>query len=366
MKYISYFAAFCSLIFMLSACSKQVSINGNVMSATGKTLYLLHEREQGWMVEDSVSLSVNGKFKFTIPSTRFIEFYRISLADESVVLAVDSTSKRLTVSATKGSFVDAVVSGSKASEDIAVLRKSAYNLQRQLSNRGLADSLITSHKQLAQSVILSNTASPAAYYAIFQTIAGAFVFHPSNASDLPYWTAVATGFDLKYPDFERTTQLKAIVLAAQKEVRRARMADSGMILNANVSGLVDLNLPNRAGENVSLSSLKGKVVLLDFSAYALESSAAHTLFLRELYDDYHHKGFEIYQVSSDIDKLLWMERSRQVPWISVRDENAPRSMSIISYNVTELPTFFLISSDGDVVGRYNHENVRSAVDALCK
>jgi len=115
---------------------------------------------------------------------------------------------------------------------------------------------------------------------------------------------------------------------------------------------------------VKLSSLSDKVVLIDFSAYAMEQANAHIMFLRELYEKYRGYNFEIYQVSVDPSRLLWLEQSRQMPWICVWDSRSTDSPYMLSYNVTEIPTFFLMDKDGTIVGRFNHENIESAIKSL--
>ena len=145
-------------------------------------------------------------------------------------------------------------------------------------------------------------------------------------------------------------------------MRSKRIAEAGEItLTAPLQGMIDIALPDRTGERVALSSLKGKVVLVDFSAYSMEGAAAHTLFLRETYDRWHGAGLEIYQVSVDANKLLWMEQSRTTPWICVRDENAPQSQCLLTYNVTEIPTMFIMNREGDIIGRFEHDTVEQAI-----
>ncbi|MGM9804978.1 MAG: thioredoxin-like domain-containing protein [Candidatus Aphodosoma sp.] len=355
-----------SVMLFAAGCTDRVIVSGIIDGAGDRTIYLSHDRMSDWQVVDSLKLKADGKFSFSVNKPVCPEFYRISLDGESVVLAIDANTSGIDISAGKGALADASISGSDASNDIQRLRRSAFGLQRMAASgsSGEADSALAVHKRMAQSIILANTASPAAYYAVYQTINGLYIFHPGDAADLPYWTAVATGFDIHCADCERTGFIKSVVLAAQKEKRSVRLSDPALLDSVEIQGLVELSMPDRSGHDVALSSLKGSVVLLDFSSYDMETAAAHYLFLRELYGGFHDRGFEIYSVSLDSDKLFWLEQSRTMPWISVRDNNAPRTMSVISYNVTALPTFFLIDRNGDIVGRYNHENIRDAIETL--
>lgn len=349
---------------LLTGCADHVNIAGQIDGAAGKMIHLRHETPAGTQPVDSVRATKDGTFTFHLDHPRYPEFYRLTVDAHDIVIALDSTTEIIHIKADKDALIDARIEGSAASADIQRLRRSAYTLQAlaREGNPAAVDSALAQHKTIARHIILSGTGTPAAYYAIHQTINGMYIFHPGDKTDLPYWTAVATAYDIRYPRWTGTEELKTTVLAAQRDLRTRRLIDEGITVDADIVGAIDLNLPDRSGERTRLSSLQGKVVLLDFSAYGMETSTAHTLFLRELYDEYHARGLEIYQVSSDADKLLWLEHSRQVPWISVRDDNAPQSMSVIWYNVRQLPTFFVIDRNGDIVGRPNHENVRTMID----
>ena len=189
---------------------------------------------------------------------------------------------------------------------------------------------------------------------------------PYNKEDLPFWNAVATAWDLHYSDYERTKELKQNVLLAISQQRNSELSAQQLVENITEEGFIEIALPNRIGETTRLSDYVGKVVLIDFSAYAMEQAAAHTLFLRELYATYNELGLEIYQVSFDADKLLWLEQTRNIPWVCVRDEASVQSTLLATYNISELPTFFLMDKEGNIIGRYNHENIEKEINRLTK
>jgi glutathione peroxidase-family protein len=226
--------------------------------------------------------------------------------------------------------------------------------------------MLDSHKRLAQEIVLANPKSAAAYYAINQTILGNYYMSPYVKEDLPFWTAVATAWDLHYTEYDRTKELKQSVLLAISQHKNSGKSTEELIENIKEEGFIDIVLPNRLGETTKLSNYIGNVILIDFSAYAMEQSAAHTLFLRELYATYHELGLEIFQVSLDGDKLFWLEQTRNIPWVCVRDEASVQSRILSTYNVSELPTFFLMDKEGNIIGRYNHENVETEINRLTK
>lgn len=356
------------IVMIFAACADKTIISGRITDATDRMLYLEYNGITATELIDSVRLTEKGSFSFKIPVSRYPDFYRLRIGRETVVLALDSLSARVEVTASAHALSEAEIIGSDASVDIQKLRNSSFRLQRLAGKKMLeeTENVLIEHKKLAQQIILSDTHSAASYYAIYQTINGLFYFNPNEKSDLAFWSAVATGYDLYYPDYERTKQLKTTVLQSMR-VQRDGGVDADFLLNSSrQEGFIEIALPDRLGDVVKLSSLLGKTVLIDFSAYAVEGATAHTLFLRDLYSRYSADGLEIYQISLDASKLFWLEQTKSVPWICVRDNNSPNSLVLATYNVTELPTFFLMSGEGDIIGRFTHESIEKAVCDLLK
>jgi cytochrome oxidase Cu insertion factor (SCO1/SenC/PrrC family) len=317
---------------------------------------------------DSVKLDTEGIFNFTVETPNYPDFYRIRLNNQFIVFTLDPITKSINIEASANDLNQAIIKGSDASIDIQRLRNSNFELQRVAIEGDTAKvaQMLASHKRLAQEIVLANPRSAAAYYAINQTIKGAYYMTPYNKEDLPFWNAVATAWDLHYAEYDRAKELKQTVLLAIGQQKTAQVSANEIIENITEEGFIDIALPNRIGEMTKLSSLMGNVVLIDFSAYAMEQVSAHTLFLRELYATYHELGLEIFQVSLDADKLLWLEQTRNIPWVCVRDEASVQSIVLSTYNVSELPTFFLMDKEGNIVGRYNHENVEKEINRLTK
>ena len=67
--------------------------------------------------------------------------------------------------------------------------------------------------------------------------------------------------------------------------------------------------------------------------------------LRDVYNKYHARGFEIYQVALDPDEHFWKTQTAALPWISVRDADGLQSHYLQLYNVQSIPTFFLVGRD---------------------
>ena len=110
----------------------------------------------------------------------------------------------------------------------------------------------------------------------------------------------------------------------------------------NVSNIIEIALADNHGNQRRLTDMKGRVVLLDFHVFGAEGSTQRIMKLREIYNKYHSKGLEIFQVSFDPDEHFWKTQTAALPWICVHDDAAMNSNLLTLYNIQQLPTFFLV------------------------
>ena len=365
MKSIKFIIA-AAIVLLAAGCSKKININVRTGIEGKGTVYLERVYVDHSDIIDSTTISRRGKFSFKVEIPEYPELYRVRTQYGSIVLGIDSATEAISIIVPDSSLLDAQIDGSEQSSDIQRLRKSNYNLQQLAFDRNIegVDSALTKHIAMAEEIILKNTSSAAAYFAINQTFKGNNYFNPYTKRGLQMWSAVATAYNLYYPDYEVSKSLKEFVLQAIKMQRGYQLDVDRILETADVTNIIDIELPNNRDEIVRLSSLTGKVVLIDFSAYAMEQASAHMMFLGELYEHYRNFNFEIYQVSVDPSRLQWLEQSRQMPWICVWDSRSTDSPYMLSYNISEIPTFFLMDQQGEIIGRYNHENIEKAIEGL--
>lgn len=349
-------------LFLASCTEKKFHLSGNIDNATDSLLYFENMSLNGPVTVDSVKLGKDGSFSFAEKAPENPEFYRLRIANQIINIAVDST-ENITIKAsypTMSSQYD--VKGSSECDKIKELALMQMNLQAQINAlinnpnipyQAEGDSiqrLLNAYKNTVKlQYIYKEPMRAYAYYALFQTIyvgnQTALIFDPrSRKEDVQVFAAVATSWDTYYPGSERGKNLHNIAIEGLKNVRiiqakRNQTIDANKV---NTSGIIEVALPDNKGNIRKLTSLKGKVVLLDFHAFASKGSTARIMMLRELYNKYHAQGLEIYQVSLDPDKHFWKESVSALPWICVHDENGANSAFAAQYNVQTIPTFFLI------------------------
>ncbi|MEM7040811.1 MAG: TlpA disulfide reductase family protein, partial [Bacteroidota bacterium] len=116
----------------------------------------------------------------------------------------------------------------------------------------------------------------------------------------------------------------------------------------------EIALRNPFGELVPLSSLKPNVVLVEFwASYSKVCTEEHCWYFLPLYEQYKDKGFEIYGVSVDTSAQHWLtgiERD-DLPWIQVADIGEKESELWKQFEITELPTTFLLDEKGNIIAK---------------
>ena len=154
---------------------------------------------------------------------------------------------------------------------------------------------------------------------------------------------MATSWDTFHPNSLRGQNLHNITIEGMKNQRILRSRNEGIDpARINTSNIIDIALKDNHGLTRRLTSLRGKVVFLDFHVFASENSTKRIMMLRELYDKYHASGLEIYQVSTDEDEHFWKQQTAALPWVCVRAEGVDANEILMRYNVQQLPTFFLV------------------------
>ena len=369
MKHISKLAAVVLAALTVASCNNnKFTVEGQISGAKDSVLYFENVGIEGINVLDSVKLGDNGDFSFSEAATQAPEFYRLRIADQIINVSIDSTETVQIKGEYPGMASNYTVSGSDNCSKIRELALKQIDLQAKAialqSNTELGivkandsiQTLIDAYKDdVKRNYIYKEPFKAYAYFALFQAIGNYLIFNPrTNKDDIKAFAAVATSWDTYYPHAERGQNLHNIAIEGMKNQCIVEAQNTDIQIDANKvqeAGVLNISLLDNKGQQRNLTDLKGQVVLLDFHIFAMESSPARILQLREIYNKYHAQGLEIFQVSLDSDEHFWKQQTAALPWVSVRDEEGVNSQRLMLYNVQAVPDFFLIDRGNNLVKR---------------
>lgn len=351
-------------VIAFSSCSRNsAKIKGEFANFEGKTVYLEKLGVGASEVVDSAVAAKDGSFKFKIKFEEEQEptFYLVKVdGNNFITLFVErGETIKLTGDASKleGSYS---VTGSKTSEDIRSISSMLNSTITSLDslnklNASPSDSIeykmgkvFVNCKREFIKFIITNPKSMASLFAIYSQLPGSTNIFGS-VDDMNYFKLLSDSLSTTYPKSQYVISLKKHFKQMESD---ALIGDIMASKKVETVGIPDISLRNQYGKLIKLSSLKGKVVLLDFWDPANQESLEGNLGLTKIYEKYKSKGFEVYQVSL-ATKAPWIAavQRQKLQWICVSDFLGANSPAATVYNVKSIPANFLIDRNGDLVGR---------------
>lgn len=360
-----------ALVFILGSCSKkdnQFTISGVITHAAGDTIYLDEVHTASVKTADKVKINKNGEFKFK-GNASLPTFYLLKLNDRKfITLLVDST-ENVVVEADAANFHrEYNVTGSVGSEQVRMLDRHLKDTQFRLDSlESLSnlykgnpdyddirpkwsdqyDSIVQEQIDFSTNFVRENPFSMASVLALYQKFSNndpGYIIR-----DLQVMKTAASALNAIYPKSEQVQALYNNTLQYVREQQAQRMRQ---LIEQEGTNSLELVLPDPSGKEIALSSLKGKVVLLQFWAAVDRGSRIQNPVLVELYDKYNRKGFEIYQVSVDENRAEWVDAIDQdkLKWVNVGDMKGS-VMATRIFNVPSIPFNYVLDKEGVVVGR---------------
>ncbi len=358
------FVTLTAAVVMCGCQSSKVKISGRFVGSDARSIYLEQVSPQAQTIVDSTVLDAEGGYRFLLRGVdRTPSLYNVVYNGERIPLLL-AGGDRVTLGSVGSVIRNYTVEGSAESALLGEFYRNfvagAQQLDRTAARFAHEDLSEAERKRLAEEYgreyyrirreqlrfIIENQSSLAAVYALYQRLPGDT--HLFNGdSDVVYFRTVADAVEERYPESPYLASLRAEI---------ARM-DAGISLASQISetNYPDLELTDIFGKKVRLSTLAGKVILLDFWSAELGNSNVFNAELKEIYDKFagSETPFEVYQVAIDTSKALWITavQEQQLPWISVSDLRGGASTALALYNVQKLPANFLIDKQGTIVAK---------------
>ncbi len=293
-------------------------------------------------------------------------FFIVRVPDKGAITLLCDPNERMNLIINADKFNDYTVLGSKGSQKTKDLTlklndtksklydlRVKYNLSQAQVIKTMIEqefnAAIDSQRAYNSRFIWANTISRASVMAVYQKFDDdLYVF--DKEEDLVLFKAVASSLIAFYPKSDYAKGMLADIKKMEGIIRSAKIKN---LISQTVNSIPEISLNNPSGETIKLSSLKGKVILLDFWASWDQNCIMDNRELLDIYKQFKNRGFEIYQVSVDANRDDWTNaiESASLPWINVSELNPKGSISAKTYNVTQLPANYLIDKSHAIIGK---------------
>lgn len=364
-----------SLIIIFSACQdrSKFSISGVIKGETKKQIYLNRLDVDNLIFIDSAKVNSKGEFRFRVKSTD-ADFYQIGFSESDFITILAEPGEKIELQFDgKNLFENYSVTGSAGSEKLQLLDNNLADTKRKL------DSLSTAYKNASQEpgfdvtgplleeqynktlrdqrmknidFIIKNTGSLASIKAVYQRFnPDAYVLY--DPKDLQFMKIVTDSLSMHYPN---SRHVQALARDFSKEMNNMYASKLEQIAKDLPPTKLDPDLKNVDGKRIALSSLKGKYVLLTFWSIRSQECVNENLQLKQYYQLYKNKGFEIYQINIDDDENAWKAAVKfdELPWISTREDDPSNPANALIFNVKAVPTNYLFDREGKIIGTNLH------------
>lgn len=348
-----------TLAGLLASCNGskngEFELKGQFKNTNGELIFLEKLAPKGPVVVDSTVINENGEFEFANYSPK-IGFYRVRVDKENFAMLVLDSADKVNITGDLKDLSSTYKATGSAETDLFVKYNSIvkHREMRLDSLQKVFMAVIEPFKMSTEKVDSVSRTLQEPYSALMNAIEYEMVAVLSKNTNMyasmmgiqsldpdkniELYDKLDTELKKKYPNDYNVNMFHEML-------ERSRATAIG-------AAAPEINLPAPDGKEVALSSLKGKVVLIDFWASWCKPCRAEMPNVVKAYAKFKAKGFEVYGVSLDQDKDHWVEAIAKdgITWIQVSDLR-PDNEFIRRYNVETIPMTFLLDKEGKIIAK---------------
>lgn len=337
------------------------TISGLIEGAANQTIYLEAQSQNGTISIGNSKLGADGSFKMkgSIPG---LGVYQLRLGDSpnNMLLLTLQPKDNLTIKATLETFASApTASGTNWSENLTDYMVEVTEFRTKQLELDQKKDQFTEDELMEQYLILKAKVDAFALDRMkkdpgnpFNIILTTYAVPPMNFEDwdpacLDVLKSVASAYETKFAGSPMAETLS-------KQVYEIEIAyDEHLANSSGTRSAPEIALKNPSGQEMRLSSLRGKYVLIDFWASWCGPCRQESPNVVRLYNKYKDKGFTVFSVSLDANADAWkaaiVKDGLNWPY-HVSDLLEWKSPMPQLYGFNSIPHTVLVNKEGKIIG----------------
>ena len=349
---------FFPVVLIVTACATNgdngnVTIKGNISNAAGSLIVLEALQPTQVVPQDSITIGNDGKFELNaqIASTGF---YRLRLGNGQFIHFILQPKDNISISADANTFANNYeISGSPQTIAMKKLNEHVQNSVQQVNQ--LEQQFVAARENNSSSLDSLQQALQAQYLEIMaKRERDVKAFLDTTSGSLSQLAALGyLDAEQNFETFKKVSEDLIKKYPESKFVIDLNDKVKSMAKIAVGSEAPDIAMKNPEGETVSLSSFRGKYVLVDFWAAWCGPCRAENPHLVKVYDKYKNENFEILGVSLDANRDAWLKaiNDDKLPWPQISDLQRWNSPVVKMYNITGIPFSVLLDPEGKIIAK---------------